>query len=247
MDILLVVHNEPKLKDEELRLPTIALLSISTLMNAVFAGAALAGEPSFYASVGVSLSQTNGLAETDSTPPLSSVGEFPEFPDELPLNGSAFDDDDTGWAAALGYRFTDYFAMEVGFEELGTFQAKAQLTGTPEAVALPLTIDASGFSLAAQFGYPLSERLRATWHLGVVRAGFDAEGEAVIAILGPGPSFEGFVVVPYVDPDDETGYRFGFGVSWAFNQHFEAELAYSHQDLQVLDFDSFALRLIGRL
>ena len=230
-------------------------LSVLTGLLICLAGAAgetRAAELPFYASVGVSLSQTNGLAETDVPPPtffIGDPGEFPQFPDELPLAGLPFDDDDSGFSAALGYQFTKFFAVELGYQDLGSFQARAPIVSAFGALPVPATLDASGLSLGAQFGFPLTERLRATWHLKIVRAEFEATGDAVIGFLpgpipGPPPSV---AVVPYADPDDETGYGFGFGVSWAFNEHFEAELAYSRQDLQVLEFDSFGLRLIGRL
>ena len=228
-------------------------LSLLTgLLISIAAGAPHAAELPFYASVGVSLSQTNGLAETDA-PALSffvgNPGASPRFPTEVPLNGLAFDDDDTGWSAAIGYQFTEFFAVELGYQDLGAFQARAPVLNTGRTLPIPVAIDVSGVSLGSKFGFPLTERLWATWHLNVIRAGFEASGETAIGffpgpIPGPPPDV---AFVPYADPDDETGYGFGFGVSWAFNKHFEAELAYSRQDLQVLEFDSFGLRLIGRL
>ena len=192
------------------------------------AAASRAAELPFYASVGVSLSETNSVAETD-VPPLSFIvgdpTQLPQFPDELPVNGLAFDDDDTGITAALGYQFVDFFALELGYQDLGSFQARAPIFNAFGSLPIPATIDASAVSLGAQFGFPLTERLRATWHLNVIRADFEAGGEAVIGFLvGPVPGPPGnIIVIPYADPDDETGYGFGFGLSWAFNKHFEAE------------------------
>ena len=218
-----------------------------------YVDASRAAEMPFYGSIGVSLSQTDGLAETDVPSATFIVGDPLDivsfFPDELPLNGQPFDDDDSGWSAALGYQFTNYFAVELGYEDLGSFQGIAPIIGSFGALPSPATIDASGISLAAKFRVPLTERLRATWHVGLVRAEFDAGGSAAVAffpgpIPGPPPDV---MAIPFSDPDDETGYGFGFGLSWAFNRHFEAELAYSRQNLQVLDFDTFGLRLVGRL
>jgi opacity protein-like surface antigen len=228
----------------------ILLLSLMfSLIDNALADTTRAGDLPFYAAVSVSLSQTNGIAETD-VPELSYLaGDPTQLPDQWPLNGTTFDDNNTAWAAAIGYQFTNYFAVELGYEELGTFQATARLISTPQTLPAPVTLDAGGLSLAAQFGYPLSERLRATWRLSVVRAQFDVEGDVTLGILvGPFPGPTSYVVVlPYADPEDETGYGLGFGLSWAFNKHFEVELAYNRQDLRVLDFDSVGLRFIGRL
>lgn len=217
------------------------------------AGTSGASELPFYASVGLSWTQTDGLANTD-VPNITIFSAGPpdvlsRFPEELPLNGQAFDDDDSGWAVALGYRITDYLGVELGYEDLGSFQGVASIIGAAAILPSPATIDASGLSLAARFNYYLSERIYATWRLALIRAEFEAGGSTFVAVF-PQPIPEpplSFFDIPFSDPANETGYGFGFGVGWAFNRHFEAELAYSRQDLRVLEFDSIGLRFIARL
>ena len=219
-----------------------------------------AAELPFYATAGVLLSQTNGVAATD-VPSfgvfIGNPGELPPLPEELPLNGQPFDDDDSGFSASIGYQFSDWFALELGYQDLGSFSSNFPSLSTIGSVPDPAMLDVSGTSLKAQFQYPLSDHLSATWHLALTRADFEAQGSAVVGFfVGPFPPPPvppvppvppNFVEIPYSNPDDETGIGFGFGLSWAFNEHFEAELAYSRQDLQVLEFDSMGLRLIARL
>ena len=114
-------------------------------------------------------------------------------------------------------------------------------------------VESTALFLSAQFQYPLTDRLRATWHVGIADAKFEADGSIALGFavlpIGPLPPFlqREPVDVPFSDPDDELGYFFGFGMSWRFNPHLDIEVRYSRQDLEVLEFDTFGIRLIGRL
>lgn len=219
-----------------------------------------------YVAVGGSVTQTEGFADTDNRVQGAS-------PSELPLGGLPFDDESSGWSVDVGYRFADFFAVEIGYRKVGSFETPPPVfgfsaappaipsppgpgfigplpvTGVFRAVALPpaAEIEADSFNIATRFGVPLSDRFRALWHLGLARSEFEAGGSTSFLSYEADTGSFTSVSVPYRDPDDETGYFFGFGIGWRLNDHFDTELSYSRQDLRVLEFDSIVLRFVGRL
>lgn len=218
-----------------------------------------------YLAVGGSFAQADTTVDTDNR-----LQPFP--PSEISLNGLPFDDDSSGWSIDVGYQITDFLAVEIGYDDLGKFDGKAPVTaGTPLFAPVPgagfyvppaffigvapvipdplqRTLDVRSFNLAARFGVDLTKRVRATWHLGLARAEFDARGSTVF-LLPPETISEPFteLSVPFADPGEETGYLFGFGIGFDLSRQFDAELTYSRQDLRVLEFDTIELRFIGRL
>ena len=137
----------------------------------------------------------------------------------------------------------------------GTVESDAFILTVPGSTPVPRpAIESTALFISAQFQYPLTDRLRATWHVGIADAEFEADGSIALgfAVIGPLSPFRPFpqpelVDVPFGDPDDELGYFFGFGMSWRFNPHLDIEVRYSRLDLEVLEFDTFGIRLIGRL
>ena len=210
----------------------------------VVSNASLAREWPFYAGIGFQYAASNSTANTDAAPPSS----FP--PESISLDGLPFDDDDSGWNAAIGYQFVDFFAVELGYEDLGAFDSSANFAVLGGGEIETPSLSVKGATLKAQFQYPFTERFRATWHLGIMRAEFEAGGALTFPSVPfppfPVPPIEA-VTVPYADPGRETGYFFGFGGSWRFHPHFEVELAYSRKNLEVLEFDTIGLRLLGRI
>lgn len=223
-----------------------------------------------YASIGGLYSESDTTLSTDRPAPGSIEHS------EIPLDGLPIDDDDTGWSASLGYQITSWFALEIGYMDLGTVEPEGfpfLLGREPIGIASPIppgpALESTAFTLAGQFQYPLTQRLHATWHLGIADAEFEAKGARLAPVLTPAPPFFGidpgtpffpggpgvpggpiFVdadAVPYADPDGEIGYFFGFGLSWELSPHFDIEASYSRRDLDVLEYDSFGVRLIGRL
>ncbi len=194
-----------------------------------------------YAGLGYQYSSTNSTASTD-TPPAR---QFP--PESIPMDNLPFDDDANGWSAAIGYQFVEFFAVELGYEDLG--EVRSSLSVLPSQSAEGPYLGVESVFLKAQFQYPLGNRFAATWHLGVTRTEFEADGALTLSLGIPFPRFPPpeSVVIPFADPDRETGYFVGFGASWRAHKHLEVELSYSRKKLEVLEFDSVGIRLIGRL
>lgn len=198
-----------------------------------------------YASIGYQYSSTDGTVKADQGQPSS----FP--PESVSLNGAPFEDDDNGWSAAIGYQFLKFFAVEVGYEDLGRFGSTVGTTSIQRVDRPFLEVDAT--FLKAQFQYPLGKRFAATWHVGVARSEFKADGMLALNVGIPLPIFPRPaplpepIYIPFADPGRETGYFFGFGASWRAHRHLDVELSYSRKDLEVLEFDTVGLRVIGRL
>ena len=105
-----------------------------------------------YASFGGVYSDTDTTASTDT----QGFTTFP--PPEIPLDGLPFDDDDLGWSAALGYQFRDFFAVELGYMDLGTVESDAFTFTVPGPTPVPRpapAIESTAWFLSAQFQYPL--------------------------------------------------------------------------------------------
>jgi hypothetical protein len=61
------------------------------------------------------------------------------------------------------------------------------------------------------------------------------------------PAFTRAMEIPFADPKDETGYRWGFGFDWQFVRHLSAGLEFSRENVQVLTLDTYRLRLTAHL
>lgn len=70
------------------------------------------------------------------------------------VDGFRFDADSTSYRVYGGYQFNDYFALEGGYMDLGTFDEQIQQNGT----AIPISADADGFTFAARGSVPLGEK-----------------------------------------------------------------------------------------
>jgi Outer membrane protein beta-barrel domain len=103
-------------------------------------------------------------------------------------------------------------------------------------------------SVNAVFRHGLTERFSAWWLLGVSHATFDARGYYEVNEI---VSFQPLVVelrqIPFVTPDDETGYRWGFGAEYALNERFSLQLGYRRHELQVIDTETLSVRFLARL
>ena len=70
------------------------------------------------------------------------------------IDGFRFDADSTTFRLYGGYQFNDYFALEAGYLNLGSFDEQVQQDGN----IVPVSADADGFTFAAQASIPLGEK-----------------------------------------------------------------------------------------
>jgi OOP family OmpA-OmpF porin len=70
------------------------------------------------------------------------------------VDGFRFDADSTTYRLYGGYQFNDYFALEAGYLDLGSFDEQAVQGGN----VIPVSADADGFTFAARASIPVSEK-----------------------------------------------------------------------------------------
>jgi OOP family OmpA-OmpF porin len=87
---------------------------------------------------------------------------------------SSLEDSDTAWSVFAGYRFNDYFAIEGGYQDLGTVGYRSSgtvaLPGFPGTFPATLNIDfeSAGFTAAGIGSIPLGETFALHGRLGVL-------------------------------------------------------------------------------
>ncbi len=110
------------------------------------------------------------------------------------------------------------------------------------------TLSVTEWSLAARFRANVVSRLSANWSIGISHNEFDADGVLMVlqpidpAPPAPVPVFE-FVDIPYASPSSETGFNWGLGFEWAFNDRFAADLGYRQHKTGVLDVETVTLQI----
>ncbi|MBD3648347.1 MAG: outer membrane beta-barrel protein [Pseudomonadales bacterium] len=193
----------------------------------------------------------------------SSAIDLPLDNPQLPAWNQAFDDSDLAWGAALGWQINNHISVHFGHMGLGKFSASGPPVNAP---VVGLDIDA--LSLSAKLRFPLSGQLDATWWLGMSSAEFDVDGTLQIPMLiATVPSFEQYdpsffnpfpssdpltdstrvsdfpiasaAQYEFVDPDDEVGLLWGFGIDWHLGEKFSVTARYIRHDVKLLDIDTF--------
>lgn len=225
----------------------------------------IASAETFYISGSIGVSMVDDIASAD----LTSSSQPGELPEEISLNGSAFDSDEPAYGISVGWRAKDWLAVELGYTDLGesTQIVRTPFFGTtvpapdlieippvgigfPNVIAAPLNIEGptlgiEEWSLAAKFSKSLVSGWSANWSVGITHVQFDAEGQFTInEIVTLDPLVLNSTSIPYASPDNEVGYKFGFGFAWSFNDRFSADIGYQRHDTQVVDVESVTLQLI---
>lgn len=230
------------------------ILSLTLMPVLVFA------ESRVYVGVGLGYASVDGTNDTDRTF-ATSAGELPN---SITINGLPIDDSDTTWSALVGYAPWSFFAFEVGYTDLGSFENDVAFTGD-------LAVSAEEFFVGGRFRVPITENIFATWNLGLSRASFDTAGSVTVVAfadtlppggfvplgsinpprdssgiftLPPGLAASQAQEIPWTRPDDETGYIWGFGFEWQFIRHVAAALDYKRHNIQVQDVETVNLSLI---
>ncbi|MCZ6500772.1 MAG: outer membrane beta-barrel protein [Gammaproteobacteria bacterium] len=144
--------------------------------------------------------------------------------DEM-VSGFQFDSDSTSYRLYGGRQFNDYFALEAGYLDLGSFNEQVLVGGN----VVPVSADADGFTFAAVGSIPAGERfsLHATigsffWDGANAIAGINSNvsdsnmffGAGLSYSLTPNMSLRGDAVRYELDGVDSSVYTVGFQVDF---------------------------------
>ena len=129
-----------------------------------------------------------------------SVGRA--FVDE-DIAGLQFNADSTSFRVYGGYGFSDHFAVEAGYLDLGTFRDTVNVGGS----VVPVSANADGFTIAVAGTLPLSERLS-----GKARVGFYfSDGQSTTAGITEN------------DPSEENAFV-GIGLGYDLSEKIEVNI-----------------------
>lgn len=214
------------------------LLILSLLYVCLYSTAQAADR--FYVGARLGMSQYDGTADANPSTATSSAP-----PSEISISGLPFESDETAWGVHGGWRIRDWFALELGFNDLGntgreTFVA---FNGVSAFTTSGVAVDVEEIYLASRFTLSLPGKWNANWTLGITQTTFDTAG-AIPSFLFTFP-FLGTPLsrqlIPYAPPDDETGFIWGFGFGWDISERWGLDIGYRQHDTQVFVVDTFVV------
>ena len=236
-----------------------ALTALLFLMSSLVSAA----ESGFYVggNLGVSM-----IDDTASTALIAACEPFC-FPDELSINGRAFDSNETAWGAVIGWHAIDWLALEIGYTDLGNTGQEQPfsfiglvpggITGLPPGIGPGIIVttpaifptssnnaalDIEEWSFSAKFTISLFSDLSANWLIGITRVDFESQGSLTIpVIVSLSPTITELITFPFASPESETGFIWGFGFAWDLNERFSVELGYRKHETQVIEVETVSL------
>jgi opacity protein-like surface antigen len=156
------------------------------------------------------------------------------------IGGEEFDDDSTIWAGFVGYDLNDFFGLELSYARLGEFSREDDVFNRN-----PPRLEISELSLSGRFSWLISRRFSVSGSLGISRNFFSVKGD--VSKIFAFPSFGQNALGPARDPDDETGHLWGVGLEWRFTDRIIGGVEAIRHDTQVLETDTFSLRIRYKL
>jgi OOP family OmpA-OmpF porin len=177
------------------------------LLVALVGGAALAQDQGGY--LGVGFGQTKAV-NPGSCSDLNGLFN-PGF-------SCSFNDTDTGWKIFAGLQFNRNFALEMSYQDLGSFKLTANGVVTCVPIALKETLSASGFGLDGVISIPLSKEFALLARLGFFAWSLDAKATATNGNNGNTATAN--------DKPTGTSLSFGIGARYNFSEHFGLRVEY---------------------
>lgn len=222
----------------------------------------------FYFGAEIGVAASDGIIHADRVVPCGAGC----MPGQVSLDGLHLDAEDAAWGLFAGWQFRNWLSFELAYDDLGEQEDELVILpsplivpgplvvpelnsdylsyGPPNLVSVPIEPDwgwaglgLEEVSFNAYFRHALTERFSAWWTLGVSLVTFEASGYYEMQILtGLQPTALEIRRIPFATPDDETGYRWGFGAEYAFNDRFALQVGYRRHELQVIEVESLSLR-----
>lgn len=131
---------------------------------------------------------------------------------------TSFDDKDSSWKAFVGYRFTDWLAVELNYADLGEHSLDTHFDGgdPPAASSVFIRREVQGFGADVVLSAPITPRFSIFGRAGLFRSEMDASAQLAgnVEFTGGGGTFRSVT-------QKENITRYGVG----FDFHFAANLA----------------------
>jgi OOP family OmpA-OmpF porin len=176
------------------------------LLGSVLAAPAVASE-GFY--LGVSAGYTESDESCDDLDDIGFVGSC--------------DDSDTGWKLTGGYQFSQYFATEISYVDLGDIDA----SGLIGAIPTTANVDIDGYGISLVGTYPMGDKFSLLGRVGAFN--WDAD---VSASLGAAAAST---------DDDGTDLTYGLGAQYVFTDNAALRLEWERFDLDDDEVDMISL------
>ncbi len=153
------------------------------------------------------------------------------------VNQLSQDDSRTGWRVALGFDVSDYFAVELGYVDLGDvgIRLTAEVSDAEQFLASAKKLhpnSADGYTLSGVYRYPLSQNFNLSGRVGV----FSWDGDFDSVLLDSNQS---------VGDNNISGsdLYFGFGGEYHLNKRTAVSIEWERYELDNEDSDLFSVNL----
>ena len=189
------------------------------LLLALMAGtpvAAFAQESRWFVQVGVGSGEADGELEIPFV--AVNAGLFSQ-----PSPG---DRNDRVWSAMVGYRVVGLLYVDVGYADLGEYEANRIGFRRPSAHIKEL-------SLGARYVHPISDRFSAVWRLAVTQTRLDSDRLTT-------PGFGNVVLETQPIPDD-NGLTWGTGILYGPFHRIRVSLMLNRHELERTDVTDLTL------
>ena len=155
-------------------------------------------------------------------------------------SGVNIDDTDTAFKLGVGYRFSEHFAAELGYVDLGeatvstTSANNISIGGTTASLNGSIENDVDGFIVGLRGDIPVYDSVNLFARAGIYVWDADASNSGTLTVGGNPVS---------VEDDDGEDLYFGLGAEYMFSDHFGASIEYTRYDLDIGDADVFSAGL----
>jgi len=192
-------------------------------------GIACAATPGFYLSGSIGQSSADLDSSYQETLDEATVSAWESVGFDVLDGDSDLDKSDMGFELAVGYQFSQYFAVEAAYVDFGdsTYTAEGILSDGEQELDASTTVKAgvSGPALSLIGIWPFADRFALDARAGALFGKTKMTVGATLDTVSESQS----------ESDSSTSLMFGAGISWSFSQAASVRLGYALAQDGVLD------------
>ncbi len=162
-----------------------------------------------------------------------------DFDQAFATNGissdTSVDDNATAWKVFGGYRFNQYVAVELGYQDFGDFDAKTRVL-SPISGTVKTNTDVDAFNLSVNLGTSITDELAVFAKLGYMDWNADIKSKA--SINGVNSSTH--------NSDNGSDFIWGLGFSYKINDSFDLRGDWDRLSLGSdinIDYDAYSMSI----